>query len=353
MRKALRNYHSLSRLAIASYMRQTGLTQTGKFILLRSYLPWNILKWGTSVMKYWFGKKHPFPVDPNGATYTADSTFTVCMTGDWASGTEESAKVAFQMSRLNPDYTIHLGDVYYVGDEKEAEENFIGVPTDSSFAPVQWPVGRKGSFALPGNHEMYANGNGFYDRILPWLKQPTSYFCLQNEYWRVIGLDTGYNSTGWHPDAHLPDEIIEWLRTLKLQEDPRHVVLLTHHNPLSAFETSYPKVAAQLNEFFRSKPVIWFWGHEHRMAVYEEEFVNGVDIIGRCIGHGGMPVKLKEKKTSPLTPICIFTDKRKYLNLEGLDVGYNGFAYLTFSGTNLYVQYKDLNGVFNVYAERF
>jgi hypothetical protein len=56
-------------------------------------------------------------------------------------------------------------------------------------------------FCLDGNHEMYARGFAYFDRILPALgpmlhgkpcAQKASFFCLENEYWRIIGLDTAY-----------------------------------------------------------------------------------------------------------------------------------------------------------------
>jgi hypothetical protein len=79
---------------------------------------------------------------------------------------------------------------------------------------VTWPIGQKGSFGLNGNHEMYANGVAYFDMFLPRLGlrtgpcgmsgQQTSFFCLENDYWRIIAVDTGYNSTGVPILAHLP-----------------------------------------------------------------------------------------------------------------------------------------------------
>jgi hypothetical protein len=53
---------------------------------------------------------------------------------------------------------------------------------------------------------MYAlGGSAYFDRMLPTLGlieggfsqgQKASFFCLENEFWRVIALDTGYNSVG-------------------------------------------------------------------------------------------------------------------------------------------------------------
>jgi len=107
-----------------------------------------------------------------------------------------------------PHYTIHLGDVYYVGVKDEVEENCLGQPdANHSFTPCLWPWGSVGSFALNGNHEMYALGEAYFEVFLPTLGlrpapgvkpggQKASFFCLENKFWRVIGLDTGYNSIG-------------------------------------------------------------------------------------------------------------------------------------------------------------
>src|ERR1035437_8855390 len=88
------------------------------------------------------------------------------LAGDWGTGTDEARIVAAAMEKSEPDFTIHLGDVYYVGDNNEVRENFLGEKT-SPYAPVKWPMGAKGSFALNGNHEMYADGNGYWKMVLP------------------------------------------------------------------------------------------------------------------------------------------------------------------------------------------
>ena len=121
-----------------------------------------------------------------------------------------------------PHYSIHLGDVYYVGDPAEVGANFLGIPNPRyQFAPCKWPLGSEGAFALNGNHEMYALGYGYFDHILPKLGvrgsphgQRASYFCLENDHWRIIALDTSYNSVGapilehfLEPDCALPAEL--------------------------------------------------------------------------------------------------------------------------------------------------
>jgi hypothetical protein len=92
------------------------------------------------------------------------------------------------------------------------------------------------------------------------------------------------------------------------------------------------------------RPVIWFWGHAHRLAIYEKFGArDGIESYGRCIGHGGMPV---ERGTAPDIQACrwLAWDNRRYPSDEEIDVGYNGHANLVLDGPALHIAYYDLNG---------
>ena len=125
----------------------------------------------------------------------------ISIASDWGTGTQEAAQVAESMAAGVPDYTIHLGDIYYVGDDTEVRENFLGTLMNQ-YSPVAWPKGAVGTFALPGNHEMYGGGGSYFTAVLDYCEtgdrgpQRASYFCLESEHWRILGLDTGYNSVG-------------------------------------------------------------------------------------------------------------------------------------------------------------
>jgi hypothetical protein len=253
--------------------------------------------------------------------------------------------------------------VYYVGGPAEADENFLGIrnPPESRFEPCLWPTGLHGTFALNGNHEMYARGYAYFDRILPTLGpivngkaqgQRASFFCLENEYWRIIALDTGYNSIGLpvleyipflKPDCALPPELLAWIReAVRPQDDGRGIVLLSHHQYYSCFDDWYPKPAKQLAEFF-SRPVLWFWGHEHRLAIYEEFGIDrGNRAFGRCVGHGGMPVDLPPAEPKHSECRVEFVDKRPYPNDENLTIGFNGFVKMALDANRLTVDYVDV-----------
>jgi Calcineurin-like phosphoesterase len=343
---------------------------------LAAFLPGRLSKWIPQVAKYLFHKKHKFRDYTAGTKdtgiYSIADRVKISLAGDWGTGTDEARIVGAAMKSADPDFTVHLGDVYYVGDANEVRENFLGEKT-SPYTPVKWPTGAQGSFALNGNHEMYANGNGYWRMVLPRMGlketegewgagQWASFFCLENEHWRIIGLDTGYNSTGFEwdklpvlqrskwlrkttalkPACDLPEPLVAWLSSaVNPDGDKRGLILLSHHGSHSAFEGWYQIPAQQLAKVIH-RPAIWFWGHEHRLAIYDKFAVkNGIEVHGRCIGHGGMPVG----RGAPDIADCrwLAWDNRRYPSDEDVDVGYNGYANLSFNGPALHIAYYDLH----------
>jgi len=291
----------------------------------------------------------------------------VAIAGDWGTGTNEAEVVTESMAPKNarPHYTIHLGDIYYVGDRPSIDENCLGQRNPANqYMPVEWRHGQLGSFALNGNHEMYATGEPYFSTFLPSLGciengkaigQFVSFFCLENDYWRVIGLDTGYHSRGLPflsslgrklplllPSCRLPGKLIEWLKTVvKIQDDMhRGLVLLSHHQYYSAFEENYTRPAAQLSSLI-NRPVLWFWGHEHRMVGYHLQGPKNIQAHGRCVGHGGMPVERSEK--SPNREMVLFADNRVYSRQDNF--GWNGYVTLDFDDANLTVRYFDIASI--------
>ena len=328
---------------------------------------WEMIR---SYLAYVLHKKHYFPdanASPSRAVFQmageqADDQVKIAVAGDWGTGTLEAETVARNMMESDPHYTIHLGDVYYVGDPPEVNENCLGIVNpNNNYTPVTWPIGKAGSFALNGNHEMYANGTGYFDLFLPQVGlrlpgdqmsgQHTSFFCLQNKFWRVIAIDTGYNSTGVPilsqiplinsipgigGDCKLRDELISWLTSVvNPQQDNRGLVILAHHQYYSAFETSYRKPAKQLWKAGIKKNAVWFWGHEHRLAGYDLFGPDDLKVFGRCVGHGGMPVGLGAPKHGPAPK---FYDDRTSPN----GFGFNGHVNLLFTGPKLEATYVDV-----------
>ncbi|MGH6856666.1 MAG: metallophosphoesterase family protein [Methylocella sp.] len=375
-RKDLQDLYRLSRSPMLSYLkkqaepeapRPKSLDLPPRRPLLEAFSPQRIWHWITEYLDHRLGPRYPFQSyesgSPNNGVYTLpgdDQEIRIALAGDWATGTDEAYEIGQQMEAFKPHYTIHLGDVYYVGDNAEVDLNFLGEET-KKYDACCWPKGSNGAFALIGNHEMFAHGGrAYFERMLPALGpiaegrnegQKASFFCLENEYWRIIGLDTGYNSIGlplleyvFKPDCRLRPEVLAWIGdVVKPDNDARGLILLSHHQYFSQFEDWYPKPATQLAKFI-SRPVLWFWGHEHRLAIYEEFGIpNGLRTFGRCVGHGGMPVELPGKQLHPECRLE-FIDTRLYDNDEHLLAGVNGFVQITLRGTRLDAAYVDFYG---------
>ena len=313
-----------------------------------------------------FGPRHPYqtyPSEGDSGIYALASSvpsrpeITLTLLSDWGSDTTESDTVAHLTARYAPDYSIHLGDIYFVGTPEEVAENFT--------APhASWYYGASGSLALCGNHEMYSNGSAYYQQLLPAMyvqvdgvkkSQRAAFFCLENEHWRIIGLDTGYTSVGRPflevlspPDCHFRDEQLTWLRDVVKLGDPadkRGLVFLSHHPYISAFREDYFKPGEQLYELMgeAARPVVWFWGHDHRLVGYQlGKNKCELQAYGRCIGHGGMPVETSMSVRDEDALKISFYDRRIRTRIKRHDLGYNGFVLLQLDGAILTATYRDL-----------
>lgn len=335
---------------------------------LTEFLWYNVFGFAYHYLKSRFGKRHPYQSYPQGddngifRMEEKNGLTQLALLSDWASDTPESDAVGAVVASHSPDYSIHLGDIYFVGTPSEVAANFTS-------PKASWPRGKWGSLALSGNHEMYSNGDAFFKYLLPTMGvregdsvriQKAGFFCLENDHWRVIGLDTGYTSVGRPflevlspPDCHFRKEQLSWLREqvqLGNPADQRGIVFLSHHPPFSSFRKSFPEPAKQLSQLLGDavRPVIWIWGHEHRMVVYHPKQLANLLISGRCIGNGGMPSEIDEPKNNK--EAIAFYDQRKRTTLRRIDVGFNGFVWLTFDREHLSMEYRDINDTL-VYKE--
>ena len=370
----LQNSPILGRFAIVNHFNRTvaALAPTSNFPGLKAFLPQNLWAWISNYLKNAFTPRYPFPdYTKSGKTgvYSLSpaagaDTITIAIAGDWGTGTQEAETIADLMIATKPDLTIHLGDVYYVGDAPEIQENCFGMPTNG-FQGVKWPHGSQGSFSLNGNHEMYANGKPYFKILLPTLGmrgnadgQVASFFCLDSAQWRIVAIDTAYNSVGIPilsqipvinsipfigGDCHLEEALLTWLRTVvKPKANPKATLLLSHHQYFTAFKDhAYTKPAKQLMEFFQGQEVVWIWGHEHRLGIYNKFSKDGgITVYGRCLGHGGMPVDVgtPDSTKAPLK----FYDPRTHALDDKTEVGQNGFVSATIKGGVLTLDYRDV-----------
>lgn len=235
----------------------------------------DILGWFGSFFSWW-KKIEPHPW-VNGEVVPAEfpDVARFALLGDWGTGlygaphcarSIEADKAGFYM-------VIHLGDVYYSGDDNEMRGRFLDL----------WPkVDGALNRGLNGNHEMYTGGKAYFTLALQQFGQAASYFALQNRRWLLAFLDTAYD------DHDLAGDQANWLSQLIAQAGDRKVVLFSHHQLFSLLDVQGLKLASKLRPHLESGRIhSWYWGHEHRCVIYDPHKTWGLS--GRCIGHSGFP----------------------------------------------------------------
>jgi len=229
----------------------------------------------------------------------------VALLADWGTGNDAARLLLKQIAAKKPDVVIHLGDVYYSGTEHEYQNYFYKIwqPT-FGIEKVSW--GAKpaaptipATFTLAGNHDMYSGGQAYYTTI-DMLGQPASYFCLRNDDWQFLAMDTGLNNSDPVENPTPPfleSTEVDWIKDKVANANGRKTVLLSHHQLFSHFETIAGGTTNQslLGQLSAILPDVtaWFWGHEHNLVIYER--FQG--ILARCIGFGGFPVTARELET--------------------------------------------------------
>ncbi len=247
-------------------------------------------------------KQSPASLSYGVIDYRLPSTCKVLLIGDWATHmTDNVALLRQALKKLQPDAIIHLGDVYYSGTWQECRQNVLDV-VDALVAELK--ITRPPFFALPGNHDYYSGGRGFYQMIgeinktLPGCEQKASYFCLRtaDDRWQFLGMDTSYNDRNPINTSRpgLVHSEIAWHYD-KLDQFPGTTVLLSHHQLVSAKEVLHPGgrlpcLNTKLQKIFHpyfDRVAAWFWGHEHCLIMFEDNLpLTGVPPLrkGRLIG---------------------------------------------------------------------
>jgi calcineurin-like phosphoesterase family protein len=268
--------------------------------------------------------------------------------GDWgtgltwaqAVGREMAKHIAAAKSEGREVHVLHLGDVYYSGWKEEYRSRFL------PFWPVRSADEGVASWSINGNHDMYSGGHGYFGYLL---RDPrfaghngSSYFCLHNADWQLLGLDSAYE------DGDLTGEQGEWVAK-KQTASQRKTMLFTHHEPFSAFVGTDQPMLKRLEKAFQVRPIdAWLWGHEHLACVYRPQTVPYLK-FGSCIGHGGVPVLL-ETNEEPHSEVSWRGRENKQL-FEDLWQLF-GFAVLDFDGPTIDVAYYDQLGGEPVNKER-
>lgn len=230
--------------------------------------------WLKTAFDYALSNWHAVPYRPEHATFSMPDKCTVAVVGDWGTGTPEALKVMRGIATFNPDIFIHLGDVYYSGTKSEMQRRFLD--------PLKATLGQSARvFSLCGNHDVYSGGEGYY-WMLDQIGQGSSHFTLESSNVQFLAVDTGHSdydplSQGGIISIH--DAEAELVRS---QIDDKKTIVLSHHQPFSAFSRTDTLLIEQLGIRMEA----WLGAHEHRFAAYNS--FRGVERY-RCLGAGAVP----------------------------------------------------------------
>ncbi|MGA2535953.1 MAG: metallophosphoesterase [Terracidiphilus sp.] len=294
--------------------------------------------------------KAKFPEQTDDPVKIGDNVRLI-LVGDWASGVRRAGNVSEQMKEHLKEsragnrqrHVIHLGDVYYAGRAYEYQRRLAeSWPVDPSDA------GKIRSWCLNGNHDMFSGGHALYDFLKSdprFVRQNgCSYFAFENQDWLIFGLDSAYQSVGFKGDAgDLASPQLEYMMKQVKRAPQKKVMLLSHHQPFSAWEKDSPNLVQALEPILKRErhPVnAWFWGHEHRWAVYEPTM--GIEYPA-LVGHGGVPVYYHNKPPDPVKAKVRAKDDR-FFRYFGEKFSYMGFGVLDLEGAQGSVNYYDENG---------
>jgi len=309
------------------------------------------------VMKYndWKIQGHG-NIDYGTIRYKLPNHAKVAILGDWGTGLDDAKQLLKElMVTHKPDAIIHLGDIYYSATPSECVHNFSDI-----FKQVFDEVLGKGKripiFTIPGNHDYYAFGYGYYDMVeglnkdIPDAVQHASYFNLQTEDggWQFLGMDTGYydsnpadqvNPFYAGPKVHASEVV--WLRD-KLTRFNGSTIMLSHHqlftangkiNGMKSTFKEFPYLNTYLlsyfESFFKDKISSWLWGHEHNMVLYKDNLcgLSKGRLIG-CSAYEELKSADPYKVNHPEVP---YLDSDKY-RLDASQGYYNhGYAIIDFS----------------------
>jgi hypothetical protein len=232
--------------------------------------------------------------DRQGGTFAPEQKISVALFADFGTGLDHSRYIAKHIANFDPDYAIHLGDVYYAGRFSEFRQHFI-----EPLAPV---IQRSRFFSMNANHEMFSGGVPYFDYLFErrntkagWLaqEQEGSYFCLWNKQYQIIGIDTAFHADGRHNVTELNQWLGERLREGKSASPKRTNILLSPNEPYALGNKKFSALYHDLEEFIQERLIdFWFWGNTHYCTLFGQS--EKAPFIGSCIGHAGHPIYKKD-----------------------------------------------------------
>ncbi len=293
--------------------------------------------------------------DRQGQPFDPEKKISVALFGDFGTGLDHSHYIARHIANLDPDYAIHLGDVYYAGRFSEFRHYFI--------TPLEPVIQRSRVFSMNANHEMFSGAFPYFDSLFErrntkagWMaqEQEGSYFCIWNKKYQIIGIDTAFHAEARHNVTELNQWLGERLREGKSASPKRTNILLSPNEPYTLGNKDFSDLYRDLETFIQEKLIdFWFWGNTHYCTLFGQS--EKAPFIGSCIGHAGHPIYKKDveknhtrhlelkRKGSDLPPALWVDLSPKFPAWTKLrpDLANQGFCLLELEGDKIRLTYYD------------
>lgn len=284
-------------------------------------------------------------IPPSPVPETIPDDAHIAVFGDWGTGLYGAPVIASTIAGLDRcDVVLHVGDTYYSGETNEVQTRLVS----------DWPKRPAGTLkrSLNGNHEMYSGGGGYFQALRDFFQQPASCFAMQNSKWILVCLDTAY------VDFDLDQDQVAWLTAIVNGAGTRKLILFSHHQPFSQLDDQGPKLQVALANLLKQGRIhAWYWGHEHRLVLYEAHKLWGFK--GRCIGNGGFPqfrddlpnvggdvYKLLQLDAQPFAPQALLLDGPNFWIPQAQETfSPHGYVFLQFDGDTVTEIYRAPNNV--------
>lgn len=313
--------------------------------------------WAYTIVAWAATKLEQPAFNNNPATITIPNAATIAIMGDWGGNNTPAQQVATAAQAQEPDYFIHLGDVYYAG----TNASLLLSPYETGNFLDPWPGQPGSSFALNSNHDMYAHATGYFNTTLASqmfaAQNQCSYFALVNDYFRIVGLDSAYYcpDDGLYMEGSLGNnnnqQQIQFLtnQASAAATAGQTLIILTHHNGLaidgSPLDPNQYPLWTQVGDALASLPnganVLWYWGHVHVGAAYAPQtYNNQASISPRCCGHGCIPGGV----ATDLQSANVIWSESEVLGPGSNYFVTNGFATLALSQGTVTETFYDQNG---------
>lgn len=267
----------------------------------------------------------------------------VALFSDFGTGLYHSRYIADFIASSGVSHAFHLGDVYYAGKPDEVSDYFQ--------KPLENLVANAGLWTIAGNHDYYSGGLPFFSSMderrnaAPTRHmQEGSYFSLETQRFRVIGLDVEYHSSGRLKETDLK----RWFQSavVDAKQKGQTIILLTSNEP---FSINSGHTSSLYNDVSQLVPVsdidLWFWGNTHYGAFFgpSAKFPG----YSSCIGHGGYPYKRLNARAlaTDVVPYMWAETETRFPKWTGVrqDMGNNGFVLMDLDDTDrsIRLEYRD------------